>query len=120
MTKERRLAIKMWEGIRDGLADKPKDISNYDFIVTYKKFFCELYKLNWNSYCWFCQYIRRKHNCGCIGCIGCPLQSCFSSNASYFIALDIYEHHTVQERIDACNEIITALKEAGTRTNSDS
>lgn len=115
MTKERRLAIKMWEGLRDNLADKPKDVSNFDFVTTYKKLFCELYKLHWDGHCWFCQYIRIKYTCK-----KCPLKSCFERTAIYRIVMDIHEIHSIQERIDVCNEIIAALKGAGTRTNSDS
>ena len=117
MTKERRLAIKMWEGIRDSLADKPKDVSNFDFIVTYKDLFCKLFKLRWNSHCWFCAYIRRR---SIYACSKCPLKSCFTAGSYYEIIMDVYNRHSVQERVDACNKIIAALKGAGTRTNSDS
>lgn len=115
MTRERRLAIKMWEGIRDSLADKPKDVSNFYFVTTYKRFFCRLYNLKWDSCCWFCQYIRKKYLCK-----RCPLKYCFKDDSYYQIAMDIYDLHTVQERVDACSEIIAALKRAGTKTNSDS
>ena len=117
MTRERRLAIKMWEGIRDSLADKPKAVSNFDFIAGYKRFFCRLYTLNWHSYCWCCQYIRMK---SIYGCGKCPLKSCFTGSSYYEKVMDIHKRYTVQERIDACNEIIAALKGAGTKTNSDS
>lgn len=73
MTKERRLAIQMWEEI---LQKQPR------YIVVYKDGFCGEHALNWQHSCWFCQYVRKdyrdlpsredilyEHN----GCQKCPI-----------------------------------------------
>lgn len=55
MTKERRLAIEMWEYIRDHLTDI--GFSLFDF----KEKFCEEHNLDWQNDCWFCQYVRKDY-----------------------------------------------------------
>lgn len=63
MTKERRLAIQMWQEI----VDKCK--AGDDFRITsYKYNFCREHKLNWTNSCYLCQYCRH--------CSRCPLGSC--------------------------------------------
>lgn len=52
MTKERRLAIQMWEEIAE---QQPSSIS------VYKKGFCKEHYLNWRNECWFCQYVRQDY-----------------------------------------------------------
>lgn len=63
MTKERKLAIQMWQEIVD------KCRSGEDFIVSqFKDDFCKKYDLDWLSNCYLCQYCRP--------CSRCPLGSC--------------------------------------------
>jgi len=52
MTKERRLAIQMWEEI----AQRDPDSVNL-----YKKDFCCKHDLDWKNDCWFCQYVRQDY-----------------------------------------------------------
>ena len=52
MTKERRLAIQMWEEI----AHRDPDSVNL-----YKEDFCREYDLDWENDCWFCQYVRQDY-----------------------------------------------------------
>lgn len=63
MTRERKLAIQMWQEI----VDKCKAGDNF-CVVTFKMKFCIKHKLNWLSDCYFCQY--------CKSCSKCPLGSC--------------------------------------------
>lgn len=98
MTKERRLAIEMWEGIRDMLISYASyDTVTRSDIVAYKRRFCAQNSLNWPDNCWFCKYIPI--------CSKCPLKRC--SNGLYEIVLADYKEKNV--RIDACNNIIKAL-----------
>ena len=96
MTKERRLAIKMWKDIRDMISTSDKLLSAS--VINYKEIFCKERKLKWFNNCWFCQYIPY--------CSKCPLVNCgFSS--SYEITVSEYRSKDV--RIEACNNIIRAL-----------
>ena len=95
MTKERRLAIQMWKGIRDMLS--ASDRLQRSDIIAYKLSFCTRNSLNWKCNCWFCKYTP--------SCNKCPLKSC--SDGLYEIALADYKEKNV--RIDACNNIIKAL-----------
>ena len=83
MTKERRLAIKMWQEIVDMLK-----IGNID-LDTQKRHFCTNNNIHWESSCWFCQYVRKdrrnnlKSRCNIDystnGCENCPLYKEFAS-----------------------------------------
>jgi len=96
MTKERRLAIKMWKDIRDMISTS--DGLTSASVVNYKEIFCKERKLQWLNNCWFCQYIPI--------CNMCPLVSCgFSS--SYEVTVSEFRSKDV--RIAACNDIIKAL-----------
>ena len=95
MTKERRLAIEMWKGIRD-MFTFYGTMSRSD-IVIYKRRFCVKNSLNWADDSWFCHYIPV--------CNKCPLKRC--SDGLYGIVLADYNEKDV--RIEACNGIIKAL-----------
>ena len=95
MTKERRLAIEMWTGIRDMLTSY--DTVPRSDILLYKYNFCKQHSLNWSNNCWFCKYIPR--------CNKCPLKRC--SDGLYETALADYKEKDV--RIDACTNIVKAL-----------
>jgi hypothetical protein len=79
MTKERRLAIQMWEQIVEALEQGKRD-TKYARVI--KDGFCEEHNLNWKCNCWFCQYVRHDHRDmpsrrnipkGYNGCQHCPL-----------------------------------------------
>lgn len=60
MTKERRLAIEMWEQIVKALENGEHDSSFGDSeAVPIKSRFCHEHNLDWKCECWFCQYVRK-------------------------------------------------------------
>ena len=83
MTKERRLAIKMWQEIVDML-----EIENIN-VNEMKKDFCRNNNIRWENSCWFCQYVRKDHRSNLKsrcnidystnGCEDCPLYKEFAS-----------------------------------------
>lgn len=83
MTKERRLAIKMWQEIVDMLEKENIDV-DYQ-----KNNFCKKYHVLWSHGCWFCQYVRKEYRSrlksrrdidfDINGCENCPLYKEFQS-----------------------------------------
>ena len=68
MTRERKLAIQMWQEI----VEKCKVSADGDFnLVEFKKDFCKERNLHWINNCYFCQYCRP---CS----LKCPLVDCKS------------------------------------------
>lgn len=62
MTKERRLAIEMWEQIVEALEQGRRDTKYARPIASViKEEFCEEHKLEWKCNCWFCQYLRHDY-----------------------------------------------------------
>lgn len=59
MTKERRLAIEMWEQIVEVLENGEPGKCYLPIINSIKEDFCKAHNLEWKHYCWFCQYVRR-------------------------------------------------------------
>jgi len=122
MTKERKLAIKMWKQIRKGIKFK-----RYFFgmisIEYLKSDFCIKHNLNWFHQCWFCQYIRRGESShkplGREGCNLCPIATkeaklnsnvcgCGSYDSLWKIVTN--EYLKTKVRLEACNKIIKALE----------
>ena len=95
MTKERRLAIEMWEGIRKYIMTATRATSTD--IYFYKETFCEDHDLNWMWNCWFCHYIMK--------CSKCPLKGC--ARGYHSCVMDEFKDKKV--RVEACNVIIKAL-----------
>lgn len=91
MTKERRLAIAMWEQIKQELANDP-EVN----VVMLKDRFCVLHELHWSFDCWFCQYTPN--------CDVCPLNGCKEYHISY------NKRNPLKRRLSACDNIINALK----------
>ncbi len=58
MTRERRLAVKMWSEI----AEKIRSLG-YVNIKQEKLLFCVNNNLTWSYQCWFCQYMKPCDNC---------------------------------------------------------
>lgn len=52
MTKERKLAIQMWEEIAQ---------QHPDSVYEYKDSFCKEHDLDWQNDCWLCQYVRQDY-----------------------------------------------------------
>jgi hypothetical protein len=100
MTRERRLAIQMWEEIKEFIQESP-ELPVSDF----KDTFCFEHGLSWGCSCWFCQYIKY--------CCDCPIQGCILSGGipegSNLYTLAV-RGETLEERIEACDKIILALK----------
>lgn len=76
MTKERKVAIKMWEDI-------VTQLSTILGLSTFKSEFMDHYPYEWQNDCWFCQYCRKDYRFGHVGradleheenhCEACPL-----------------------------------------------
>jgi hypothetical protein len=101
MTKERQLAIQMWEEIKRFIMSSPEGS-----VKTFKQTFCRDHELFWNCSCWFCQYIK--------DCNKCPIMGCYIFNRSNLNGSNLYSRVlcavSIEERLDACDKIIRALK----------
>ena len=84
MTRERRLAIEMWEQIVKALENGEHSSRYARPIVSHiKDVFCEEHQLDWKCGCWFCQYVRHDWRYDMVsrvgldehwnGCQKCPL-----------------------------------------------
>lgn len=115
MTKERKLAIAMWEYIRDNYDRYDEYAREYDEEGCYdaeEDALCELKRqflkgknVKWAMSCWFCQYIgHRGRSFNTYRCGLCPLQSC--ETGPY---CTLARGCTQIQYIDACNQIIEAL-----------
>ena len=117
MTRERRLAIQMWEEIKYAIikAKRIKDI-NHEFVSQFKYAFCSAHEVSWMWGCWFCQYVRYRDDLHGEGCQRCPLSdghrgaivgydSGCCKNAYYRVLHARYR----KTRLEACDEIILAL-----------
>ena len=95
MTRERKLAIKMWQEIVKHLKKKKiaaqfKIYKKFD-VMSYKEKFCKKHGLKWRSNCYFCQYFKT--------CIDCPLKNCLSE---YYAVVN--EHS-----VEAAEKILNTL-----------
>ena len=136
MTKERKIAIKVWEKIRDDLANNR--IAQGTSFWVYKREIVRSFGItHWSSACWLCQYVRRDYDSygdfwektgkakglGEEGCNFCPLAKanplynpsdatcdcgCFLKGSPWTIVSNSL--YTADERVAACNTIIRALK----------
>lgn len=117
MTRERRLAIQMWEEIKCAIinAEKPSDI-DCSTVTELKYKFCTIHKLKWNHCCWFCKYVRYHDKIHGEGCQRCPLSDGhkaailgFDSGCcknAYDRVLNARQRKT---KLKACDEIIRIL-----------
>lgn len=105
MTRERKLAIKMWEEVKKHLPQWYKE--NQRLIAPdlqdFKADFCVVNDLHWVLNCWFCQYIF-------LGCDKCPLKSCNFNEPTNAWARIVNENTSLETKLQACDEIIVALK----------
>lgn len=120
MTKERRLAMQMWEEIRAHIRDvkRPKDV-DAQFIRELKDRFMQEHELNWPHGCWFCKYVRYYDKTHGEGCQRCPLSDGYSSTilGETSGCADNAFHRVLHARmrktkLKACDEIIATLKGA--------
>lgn len=117
MTRERKLAIKMWEEVKKQLPEWYEE-NQGDIVADLKYFkatFCFQNNLRWKYNCWFCQYIRLEQNKSTewnkhLECTKCPLRSCNHRNPLTAWARLVDEDNSLEIRIAACDEIIAALK----------
>ena len=61
MTKERRLAIEIWEQIVRELENENRKAELFVVVNNVKRVYCLSNNLNWKHNCWFCQYVRRDY-----------------------------------------------------------
>ena len=118
MTKERRLAIQMWEEIKEAIriVKRPSDVYA-TFISHIKLNFMIEHKLDWQHGCWFCQYVRYHDEIHGEGCQRCPLSD-GSADAinGYASGCNDNAYDTVlcarmrKTKLKACDEIIATLK----------
>ena len=105
MTRERKLAIQMWEEVKKRLPEWYAESQGYVVadLKCFKTDFCDKNNLYWKYDCWFCQYFR-------VECDKCPLQSCNHENplTAWYRIVD--EVTSLETKIAACDEIIMALK----------
>ena len=107
MTKERRIAIDMWEWVRDNwdmylrFKDGAECATSEDALLLMKDTYLADKDVNWVSNCWFCTYLKLMPG---PGCRLCPLQSC-STGPYHTLA----NNPTYEEYVDACGQIIEAL-----------
>lgn len=104
MTKERKLAIKMWQDIKRLMPEwvklDPDDIVS--FLRCYKDKFCTSNKVHWLYDCWLCQYFRDN-------CEKCPLHSCYYAAPWTAWARIVSCSTNLKTKLAACDEIILAL-----------
>lgn len=62
MTKERRLAVQMWQEIAEAIEKNKERCSVQD----YKRIFCQKHNLKWQNDCYLCHYFREQ-------CKKCPI-----------------------------------------------
>ena len=116
MTKERKLAIEMWETVRQAIINSDGVAS----VKVVKREFCTEHNLNWEADCWFCQYVglERRFSIG-FDCTRCPLafkgydsqkhiMGC-GGGSLWSIVVNFDKKYSVRKRIKACNKIIKAL-----------
>lgn len=73
MTKERRLAIQMWDMLRAHIRDAERLTGMANTIARLKYRFMVDHNLHWRHGCWFCQYVRYYDKVHGSGCQRCPL-----------------------------------------------
>jgi len=115
MTKERRLAIMMWEEIRVQIryTTRLKDTRR---IADWKRQFCMEHELHWMYGCWLCQYVRYHDELHGEGCQRCPLSDGHeeaiigTESGCYKNAYNRVIHaRTRKAKLKACDEIIRIL-----------
>lgn len=118
MTKERRLAILMWEEIKTYIRDAKRPSDMDGLAVTKIKYdFMTKHHVQWRHGCWFCQYVRYLDEIHGEGCQRCPLSDgsadailghksgCCRNTYSRVVNARLRKI-----KLKACDEIIATLK----------
>lgn len=117
MTRERRLAIQMWEEIKYAIikAERVKDIDG-SAVRRMKSIFCFNHNLRWFENCWLCHYVRYHDELHGEGCQRCPLSDGHKEaiigveSGCYKNAYNRVIHaQTRNAKLKACDEIIRIL-----------
>lgn len=117
MTRERRLAIQMWEEIRAHIRDMPRPKDADDIFISKLEYrFCRDHELYWTHSCWFCEYVRYHDDSHGEGCQRCPLSD---GHKGAIIGYETGCHDNAYSRVlkarqrktklKACDEIIRIL-----------
>lgn len=118
MTKERRLAIQMWEEIKAYIRDvkRPSDID----ILAITKIKCDFtlkHRVQWRHGCWFCKYVRYLDEIHGEGCQRCPLSDGhadailgYKSGCCHNAYSRVVKARLRKTKLKACDEIIVTLK----------
>ena len=88
MTKQRRLAIQMWQEI----VDKCRTSDDFN-LADYKADFCKKHGLNWFANCYFCNYFNP--------CSKCPLDD---------KCVQVYRKVTFKHDVKSAETILNVLK----------
>lgn len=124
MTKERRIAIKIWEELKAFILSSPQNVTGNIFVAK-KHLVTAGYDMHWDCSCWFCQYVRKgvRNADGFTideGCDKCPLHKLAHAapgdcgchlhlqQAPYARLASDYTDNAV--KAEACDTIIKALK----------
>ena len=124
MTKERKIAIKIWEEIKAFILSSPQDVTSRSFIAM-KHSITRKHGMYWNCNCWFCHYVRKtvRNDEGFIvdeGCDRCPLHKLVRAapgdcgcdiglaQAPYARLANDWTDNAI--KAEACDMIIKALK----------
>ncbi len=118
MTKERRLAIQMWDEVRAHIRDAKRiALLSPEFIRKLKHRFVREHELNWAQDSWFCQYVRYRDATHGTGCQRCPLSdgsrnaiNGYDSGCNHNAYYKALYGKTIKIRLKACDEIIATLK----------
>ena len=97
MTKERKVAIEMWES----LVGQLPVISSFSYsCCAYKEAFMESYPYEWQNSCWLCEYCRKDYRFGHVG------REDFASTENHCEACPLYKYEIARGNIpivkDAC------------------
>ena len=132
MTRERSIAIKIWQAVYKIWAENRQRGLSLEVL---KDIEADKYKVDWKHNCWFCQYVRQDYrsvlesrkaiSSRSNGCQKCPLYKYAVNEIGYipsnnFCGCDLDNPHTVYHRaihgaskevqLEALDLIIRALK----------
>lgn len=121
MTKERKIAIKMWKYIRLRILFTPlaRYIVNHTWLGDRKSDLAKRHGVSyWEYCCWFCQYVRypdtEKYGQGCQRCPIAPANTDFMRENGCSVSGSLYSiiarPHSKLAKLKACSLIIKVLE----------
>lgn len=124
MTKERKIAIEMWEYILDQIALDLLSTRDISLLHEIKRAWLRLHypelEDKWWCDCWFCQYFQQEHESSPAEddvkqslSWKCPLNCnkdnyCWGNCILYQVV--VRRNSSKEQRLEACDKIIAALK----------